>query len=183
MKVFVYLMVFCLLFFLLVLSFDESRTAQSEWDEASSTFVMDLSGDNQRSIENGTQMRTANQIAVAQQQGTTVWGLMSSSFSSMITTWKNKIADIFSFIALKTKETAFFVASDISELIYPTKQATNPTEVRSKSMAQQLSANRLTTSVSNGATGQSQGTKTPQTSDKMVPLPNTLVEHQSLIKK
>lgn len=125
MKVFIYLMVFCMLLFLLVLSFDEGRQSSqiSEFDQSGATVMSEIDGTWTTQTENAAQMQLSDQIQTAQKEQTTAWDLAISNLNMLTSQWGASIIQMFDSLKKYTKESAYTVVSDMAEMVYPTKKS------------------------------------------------------------
>ncbi len=173
MKIIVYLVVFCLLFFLLVLSFDEGKntSSTSEWNQVATEFETEISNNNHTPIDSGTRMNEQNQIVMAQEEGITGLSLATASLKALFDKLGNNVSDIMSAIGAKTKESAYTLASDISELLYPTKKSK---KAETSSIMSTKQAHAMSTPIQ-----QNQEPIQPATSDKSIPVPNTMADKNS----
>ncbi len=176
MKVFVYLLVFCLLFFLLVLSFDEGRNTQdvSEWDQVAAEFETNVSEAGRTMSDTSARMAEQNEITEAQEQGTTALDLLKSSSVAMMDEFKNNLSGLLSAWGAKTKEAAYVIAYDISELLYPTRRNKN------RQTTPVLSVKQARAMPVDNAKQQVNVTIKPAVQDKTIPVPATMAGNQTV---
>ncbi len=168
MKIIVYVVVFCLLFFLLVLSFDEGKNtaASSEWNQVAAELENVISDNNHTQSGSSARMNEINQITQAQEQGITGLSLAETSFTFILDNFQQKISDLMTFFLLKTKEAAYTLSYDISELLYPTKKST-------KEPSGSIISSKQTHAMQSQPQRKQEQTS-PIQKDKTIPVPETM---------
>lgn len=118
MRLFAYFCIFCMLLFLLVISFDDrNRTyLTTETNQMGAT----LMGDGETTyIQSAQQMNQDNIIYQSQEDNTTVWDMATLSLENAIQNIKLSTEEFFDAVWYNTKLSAYKIASDIADSIYP----------------------------------------------------------------
>lgn len=125
MKFIIYIVVFCLLVYLLLLSFDDRNRnfTVSELDKMSETFV---GAGVQTNIESDSQIQQITNIQDAQQEGDTVLDVAIESAKEELRQLDLSTQRLFKDIWSQTKSSAFKMAEDVAFLIYPPRTIKNP---------------------------------------------------------
>lgn len=118
MRLFAYFCIFCMLLFLLLISFDDrNRTYLStETNQMGAT----LMGDGETSyIQSAQQMNQDNIVYQSQADNTTVLDMATLSLENAIQNIKLSTEEFFDAVWYNTKLSAYKMASDIADSIYP----------------------------------------------------------------
>lgn len=134
MKIIVYLMVFCMLLFLLVLSFEDRRydMPRSEWDDVGAALEAQMHDSWVVPIQNAMEMRQNNQIVTAQEEGTTALDILVLSIHQALDECCSAITKLTDYVVRHTKETAYQFANDMAELLYPKHSSSSKKVVSQK---------------------------------------------------
>lgn len=118
MKTLIYLLIFCVVVFLFILSFEDKGTHQrpSEFDKMGATLMLDLNG---AEMPDAMQMQRNAQIQTAQEQGTTVLDEADSEFVKIMHGLNTALHQCFEAVKAYTKESAYTLAGDLAEVVSP----------------------------------------------------------------
>ncbi len=125
MKFVVYIVVFCLLFYMLLLSFDDRNRqfADNELNDMGKTFV----GTGVKSYaETQNQMQEDANVLQAQEYHDTVLDVAIEAAKEELRQLDLKTIRLFKDIWSQTKSSAFQMAEDVAYLIYPPRVIKNP---------------------------------------------------------
>ncbi|MBE6455562.1 MAG: hypothetical protein E7014_03850 [Alphaproteobacteria bacterium] len=118
MRLFAYVCIFCMLLFLLLISFDDrNRTYLSTETNQMGTTLM---GDGETTyMQSAQQMNQDNIIYQSQEDNTTVLDMAGLSLENAIHNIKISAEEFFDTVWYNTKLSAYKMASDIADSIYP----------------------------------------------------------------
>lgn len=119
MKLLIYSLIFCIVVFLFILSFDDKgkHNQPSEFDKMGATMMSDFNG---AEMPDATQMQKNAQIQTAQEQGTTVLDEADSEFVKIMHGLNAALHQCFETVKAYTKESAYTLAGDLAEVVSPT---------------------------------------------------------------
>ena len=125
MKFIVYIVVFCLLFYMLLLSFDDRNRqfADDELNDVGATFV---GAGEETGMATAYQMQQDENIYEAQEYHDTVLDVAIEAAKEELRQLDLSTQRLFKDVWSKTKSSAFKMAEDVAYLIYPPRAIKNP---------------------------------------------------------